>query len=71
MNSIELEETLKELIEAKIPTFIWGSPGVGKSSIVKSVASELGLEFIDLRLSLLTQTDLKGFHFLIVTQKSI
>ena len=63
MNSIELEKSLKELIKDKIPTFIWGSPGIGKSSIVKEVAKELGLEFIDLRLSLLDPTDLKGIPF--------
>ena len=35
----------------------------GKSSIVKQIAQEKNLEFIDLRLSLLDPTDLKGIPF--------
>ena len=63
MKPIELKDTLKSLIESKLPTFIWGSPGIGKSSIVKQIAKESNLEFIDLRLSLLDPTDLKGIPF--------
>ena len=63
MKAKELKESLSKLIEAKLPTFIWGSPGIGKSSIVKQIAKDKGLEFIDLRLSLLDPTDLKGIPF--------
>jgi len=47
----------------KLPVFIWGAPGIGKSSIVKAIAKEQELEFLDLRLSLLDPTDLKGIPF--------
>ncbi len=63
MKPQELKVALKELIEKKLPTFIWGSPGIGKSSIVKQIAEEKSLEFIDVRLSLLDPTDLKGIPF--------
>ncbi len=63
MKAKELKESLSKLIDAKLPTFIWGSPGIGKSSIVKQIAQEKNLEFIDLRLSLLDPTDLKGIPF--------
>ena len=63
MKANELKESLSKLIDAKLPTFIWGSPGIGKSSIVKQIAQEKNLEFIDLRLSLLDPTDLKGIPF--------
>ena len=63
MRAKELKENLKKLIAQKLPTFIWGSPGIGKSSIVKAIAKEKNLEFIDLRLSLLDPTDLKGIPF--------
>jgi len=63
MKAKEIKETLKSLIDAKIPVFVWGSPGIGKSSIVKQIAKEKNLEFIDLRLSLLDPTDLKGIPF--------
>jgi len=63
MKALELKRNLNNLIDSKIPTFIWGSPGIGKSSIVKQIAKEKNLEFIDLRLSLLDPTDLKGIPF--------
>ncbi len=63
MKPQELKESLSRLIDSKIPTFIWGSPGIGKSSIVKQIANENNLDFIDLRLSLLDPTDLKGIPF--------
>jgi len=39
---------------------IWGPSGIGKSSIVRAVAEELGLPLIDLRVSLLEPVDLLG-----------
>lgn len=43
-----------------VSVMIHGAPGVGKSASVKQVADELGLDFIDLRLSLLNPVDLRG-----------
>lgn len=40
--------------------FIWGGPGVGKSSVVKQVADKHKIGFIDIRLLLLDPTDLRG-----------
>jgi len=51
------------MIEAQIPTFLWGPPGIGKSSIVKQIAQANDYAFIDLRLSLMDPTDLKGIPF--------
>lgn len=59
----KLKNSLQALIHAKIPVFIWGNPGVGKSSLVKQIASENNMRFIDLRLSLLDPTDLRGIPF--------
>lgn len=42
------------------PIMCWGSPGCGKSSIVKSVAEELGIGFIDVRLAQMEPCDIKG-----------
>ena len=43
-----------------LSTMIWGPPGVGKSSIVHQVARDQGIAFVDLRLSQLAPTDLRG-----------
>ena len=63
MKAQELTKSLDKLIESQIPVFVWGSPGIGKSSIIKQIAKDKGLEFVDLRLSLLDPTDLKGIPF--------
>jgi hypothetical protein len=63
MKAIDISKSLDKLIEAQIPVFVWGSPGIGKSSIIKQIAVDKKLEFVDLRLSLLDPTDLKGIPF--------
>lgn len=63
MRTSDAVTTLGSLIESQIPTFLWGAPGIGKSSIVKQIAHEAGIECIDLRLSLMDPTDLKGIPF--------
>lgn len=39
---------------------IWGPPGIGKSSIVGQIAQENDIDFVDVRLSQLAPTDLRG-----------
>ena len=48
------------MLKQRWPAFIWGPPGIGKSSIVRDVAARAELEVIDLRASLLDPTDLRG-----------
>jgi hypothetical protein len=43
-----------------LSVMIWGPPGVGKSTIVAQVAAERGIALVDLRLSQLAPTDLRG-----------
>lgn len=63
MRASEITASLNALIEEKIPTFLWGPPGIGKSSIVKQISDAGEMGFIDLRLSLMDPTDLKGIPF--------
>jgi len=63
MRASEVTKALEALVTQKVPTFLWGAPGIGKSSIVKSIAKERGIGFIDLRLALMDPTDLKGIPF--------
>ena len=57
-----LADYLETLTKSRImiSTMIWGPPGVGKSSIVDQVARAQGIDFVDLRLSQLAPTDLRG-----------
>ncbi|WP_373035028.1 AAA family ATPase [Sulfurimonas sp.] len=63
MRASKLTTTLTALIEQKVPSFLWGAPGIGKSSIIKQIAQSKGVGFIDLRLALMDPTDLKGIPF--------
>lgn len=57
-----LGDYLNQLIGRRIffSVMIWGAPGIGKSSIVAQTAQAHNLEFIDVRLSQLAPTDLRG-----------
>ena len=56
-----LAAALKSLIHQRsLCLNISGPPGVGKSSIVKQVALDLGMAFIDIRAVLLDPVDLRG-----------
>ncbi len=63
MKASNLTATITSLVEQKVPTFLWGAPGIGKSSIVKQIADSKEIGFIDLRLALMDPTDLKGIPF--------
>lgn len=58
----QLTHFLRRLAEARLTlsVMVWGPPGIGKSSIVAQVAQALGIELIDVRLSQLALTDLRG-----------
>lgn len=58
---IRIRQVLKYAYKTGRPAFIHGKPGVGKSSIVRAVSQELGIGFIDLRLSQILPEDLRGF----------
>ena len=62
MTPAELANYLDGLIRhnVKLSTMIWGPPGIGKSSIVAQTANAQEMDCIDLRLSQLAPTDLRG-----------
>jgi MoxR-like ATPase len=62
MTPLELVPFLNSLVcqQVLLSVMIWGPPGIGKSSIVAQVAEANNLKLIDLRLSQLAPTDLRG-----------
>ncbi len=62
MKPKELFDFLSRMISKHLraSAMIWGPPGIGKSSIVHQIAQRRGMDFIDLRLSQLAPTDLRG-----------
>ena len=67
----ELTAYLQQLVAQNLPisTMIWGPPGIGKSSIVAQVAQRAELDFIDVRLSQLAPTDLRGLPVAVPPKK--
>jgi MoxR-like ATPase len=62
MTPSELRQFLDRLVGNRLylSTMLWGPPGIGKSSIVAQVAESAGMELVDVRLSQLAPTDLRG-----------
>lgn len=62
MTPAALKTYLNNLVSKnlKISTMIWGPPGIGKSSIVAQIARSHKINFVDVRLSQLAPTDLRG-----------
>lgn len=60
MKASRLINVLENLLDQPWAVFIWGSPGIGKSSIVRQIAQRRGMPLVDIRASLLDPTDLRG-----------
>lgn len=48
------------LSEKLPPLMVWGGPGLGKSTILRKVAEEMGIGFIDIRLAQREPVDIRG-----------
>lgn len=68
LNTIQEDDTASSALP---PPMIWGAPGVGKSTLVKSVAEEMGLGFIDLRLAQMESIDIRGLPIPDVQKKIV
>lgn len=62
MGPRELTEYLLCILEHDIrhSVMLWGKPGIGKSSIVRQLTVSAGLGFVDVRLSQIMPSDLRG-----------
>jgi hypothetical protein len=57
----QVARMVRTCIQTRIPFYLAGPVGAGKSQVVKQVADELGIGFTDVRLSQMDPTDIKGF----------
>jgi hypothetical protein len=60
MRPSEVMLALAALLPTRRPVYLWGAPGVGKSSIVRQAADQAGLDVLDVRAVLLDPVDLRG-----------
>lgn len=65
-------ETLekKPALAQKIPpVMVWGAPGLGKSTIIRQAAEDMGIDFIDVRLAQREPVDVRGLPVPDASQK--
>lgn len=55
------ESMIERCIRAKLVPFVQGSPGLGKSAVVRELAKTYNLKLLDVRLAQVEPTDLNGF----------
>lgn len=56
----QLVDMLPTYHQAQIPLFLWGSPGIGKSSLIRRYAQTIDAHVVDVRLSQYDPVDLRG-----------
>jgi len=61
ISATEMIEALNSVLTSGLTPMLVGSPGIGKSDIVRSVAKMHNLKLIDMRLAQSDPTDLNGF----------
>jgi hypothetical protein len=60
MKTSDVSLALASLLPTRRPLYLWGPPGVGKSSLVRQAAGKAGLPVVDVRAVLLDPVDLRG-----------
>lgn len=61
VNSIQARAQIALAFQAGLVPMLHGSPGIGKSALMASIAKEFNLELIDIRLAQIDPTELNGF----------
>ena len=56
-----LKKAIRQSLAMNVPLMVWGSPGLGKSKIIRQTVEEDGYLMEDLRLSTMDTVDLRGF----------
>lgn len=64
INAKQAPSLIMKILKAKLCPILTGSPGLGKSDIIRAIAKENGLKVIDLRLSQMDPVDLSGLPFI-------
>jgi len=63
MRPTNVSKSLDILNDANLAGMLWGSPGIGKSSVIHQLGADNNRKVYDIRLALLDPTDLRGIPF--------
>jgi len=59
-HQVSLIQEKPEIFGKLPPLMVWGGPGLGKSTILRNIAEEKGIGFIDIRLAQREPVDIRG-----------
>src|SRR5580765_3789297 len=65
LKASEVASAVATCIRARRVPFLWGQPGIYKSSVVYQVAADLGMDLIELRAADRDQVDLRGVPYVV------
>ena len=63
MRPKEIRQAIEDALDSPEPVqplFLWGAPGIGKSAVPREICRERKINLVDIRMSLLDPTDLRG-----------
>ena len=60
MNAVEMKEAMVDVLAAGLVPMVLGSPGIGKSDIIRAIAKQHKLKVIDMRLAQCDPTDINN-----------
>jgi len=63
ITSVQARKSILKAFRKQRPVFLWGPPGIGKSEVVSEITEELGGLMIDLRMSQMEPTDIRGIPY--------
>ena len=59
-----MNKVLEKMVEAGVPTLVWGPPGVGKTAYIRAIAYRRGWRLVEIIASLHDPTDFNGLPVL-------
>lgn len=63
VTAVEAKAAILRCFTKQRPLFLWGPPGIGKSELIEGITRDLGGYMVDLRLSQMDPTDIRGIPF--------
>lgn len=63
VSATEAEAAIMRCFATKMPAFLWGPPGIGKSEVVNQICDKLEGVMYDLRLGQMEPTDIRGIPY--------